>query len=494
MKVQRRFSVSPQPATLLYLAFSALFFGAALGLGNPALIDNPSNRDVWQHAAALRALMADLADPQNPFVTTKETSRHFHPLWVGFAALGLAFDLSVWALLGVISVVSAALFAFAVFVFGRVYFQAAWAPVVLLILFLFGWAVQVEHTGFQSFQTLTYGMTYPASFMISFSLLLWALVIKALAQPRLVWLIGPFAGFCFATHQLGALIGLTGAVAFALFWPGARLKTRAPLCVSMIAGLGLALLWPYFNPLALVLAPGHSTWSGGPRFYTFAWLTVPFIPAIFGLWGLRDPQGLPLLVALLAFLCAFLLGFAGVQIAARFMMPMTLVLQIGLAGLILRLLYHDGVAVPRRLAVLCLAGLGLFGITLSDTVDRAQIQQEKHPGAYRQTARLTADIPDMQAVAAPGLAVWPVVATGQRAMSVPWPEPGIADLAARQAANRALFADATPMTERLAIARAYGVRSLIVDTRFVGPVVLGALAELAVAKQTDGPLVRFDLP
>ena len=58
---------------------------------------------------------------------------------------------------------------------------------------------------------------------------------------------------------------------------------------------------------------------------------------------------------------------------------------------------------------------------------------------YASALALTRDIPDMQPVAVYDVAAWPVVATGQRALSEPWPEPGIPDLAIRQAATEQLF-------------------------------------------------------
>ena len=61
------------------------------------------------------------------------------------------------------------------------------------------------------------------------------------------------------------------------------------------------------------------------------------------------------------------------------------------------------------------------------------------PDVYIAAERLTSDIPDDEQVAAFGLTAWPVVAAGQRVLSVPWPEPGITDLAERQEMTDALF-------------------------------------------------------
>ena len=122
----------------------------------------------------------------------------------------------------------------------------------------------------------------------------------------------------------------------------------------------------------------------------------------------------------------------------------------------------------------------------------------KRGNAYAQAQRLTADIPDQQPVAAWDVVAWPVVATGQRVMSVPWPEPMITDLAVRQKDLEALFRPELTRSQRLAITRKWGVKTLIVDSD--GPLrrempknLLVTLRRQSVRMRTAGPLFRFDL-
>jgi hypothetical protein len=86
-----------------------------------------------------------------------------------------------------------------------------------------------------------------------------------------------------------------------------------------------------------------------------------------------------------------------------------------------------------------------------------------------------------------------VVAAGQRVLSVPWPEPGIADLAERQAMTEALFDTALSPAARRAMAEELGIRVLITDRRYVSPDLLEALAEMAISASQDGTLHRFDV-
>jgi hypothetical protein len=112
---------------------------------------------------------------------------------------------------------------------------------------------------------------------------------------------------------------------------------------------------------------------------------------------------------------------------------------------------------------------------------------------YEAAKILTADIADDQPVAAFLTSAWPVVATGQKVLSVPWPEPMITDLAARQAVTKALFAADLAAGDRIALARSHDVRSLIAWQDRLSDAALAALQAQAVATTSVGPLIRFDL-
>jgi hypothetical protein len=125
-------------------------------------------------------------------------------------------------------------------------------------------------------------------------------------------------------------------------------------------------------------------------------------------------------------------------------------------------------------------------------------QYAKLGSAHQAAAQLTADIPDTQPVAAYDVVAWPIVATGQRAVSVPWPEPMISDLAARQAAAEQLFDPALTRAQRIGLARSWGARTLILDRR--GPNrrrmpegLIERLDEQSVRRVEAGPFIRFDL-
>ena len=241
---------------LCFIVAAALFLGTAAFVAATNMIADQPNQDIWQHVAALNALMDNLAHPANPFVASDETSRHFHPLWVATAAFAQAFGLSVWTALHLVTYLSMGLFAGAVYSFARTYFASPWAPLVLLVTLLFGWMIPVQHTGVHAFKSLLFGAAYPATFLISFSLILWAVVMHALEQRKWLVVVVFLVALMFATHQLGAVIGLIGAGCFILLWPGAGLAARVAVSLAVLCGLGLSLFWPYYNPFLFVFQSG----------------------------------------------------------------------------------------------------------------------------------------------------------------------------------------------------------------------------------------------
>jgi hypothetical protein len=446
-----------------------------------------SNTDIWQHAAALRALIDNPADPVNPFVQGAGGSRHFQPLWLAWAWVARGFDLSVWQVLVLAGYAAMALLAFGVHLFARTYFAQPWAPLVLLLVLVFGWLLPVQHTGFVSAATLIYAAPYPATYLVGFSLVLWALTIRALADGRVALALPVLMSLMVMVHQLGALIGLIGAACFVLCWPDCKMQARLRVAAALALGVGLSQLWPYHSPLGLIFQPGHSSWQGGPNFFGPVYIAAALVPAVFGLAGLRDRKGRALGLAALIYLAAFSVGFAGVQLAGRFLMPAGFVLQIGLCAYLLQL---RGLRIWIA-ALIWGPCLGLYGL-LAASFDLFEQDRATIP-PYVATAQLLADQARTTQIAAHGLAAWPVVALGYKVVSVPWPEPMIADLAQRQALTAALFDPTISAVDRIALAQGADVQVLLADRRLLRPATLAVLRAQAVQTQIIGDLYRFDL-
>jgi hypothetical protein len=309
----------------------------------------------------------------------------------------------------------------------------------------------------------------------------------------------------FATHQLGAGIGFMAAGCFILLWPDASLKARAAAAGAIAFGILLSMAWPYHDPFEAIARTGLPTWSGGINFYHPVMLIIAFVPSLIGLWGLRHRRfagiGLPVLAAFALFAGIFALGWFGLMIATRFVMPAVLMLHIGLGALLLALADDwRGLARPMQLGLFTLA---LVSIALCWVMTYGQLKVEqrifdKEGSSYEAALALTRDIPDSEPVAAYDVFAWPIVATGQRVVSVPWPEPMIDGLAARQAAAERLFDPALSREQRLALARRWGAKVLVMDKK--GPLrrrmpkgMVQTLEAQSVRHSESGEFIRFDL-
>ena len=491
--------------TLVFWAAGLLVYGLAAWHFSGGHFLDQTSRDLWQHLAALRALIADPLHPANPFVATAEGSRHFHPYWVAVALVAKALGWNEWQAIAFAGFASAGTLLAGIHVFARAFYRTPWGPFALLIAMAFGWMLPVSHTGYHSLSTLIEGIAYPAALLIGLSLLLWGLVIRALERPALAWPIVPLAAFMFATHQLGAGIGFMAAGCFILLWPEGRFKARAAAAGAIAAGMLVAMAWPYHDPFEAIARTGVPSWSGGVDFYVPVMLINAFVPSLLGLWGLRHPRfartGLPVLAAFALFAAIFALGWFGLLIATRFVMPTVLMLHIGLGALLLALAKDwRGMGKAAQLGLFALAAFSVQSLAL---ITYAQLRVERMVSddvgdAYAAAQALTRDLPDNEPVAAYDVAAWPIVATGQRAVSVPWPEPMIDGLALRQAAAERLFDPALTRGQRLSLARQWGARTLILDKR--GPLrrrmpkdLMRTLRAQSVRHAESGTFVRFDL-
>lgn len=492
------------PVRLFWMVGVIVYGGAALNFAHGHFLDQAS-RDIWQHLAALRALMENPVDPLNPFLPGGGGSRHFHPQWVSLAFLARALGWDAWQAIAFAGGVNALLLLVGIQIFARAFYRSDWGPIALLGAMVLGWSLPSSHTGYHSMGTLIEGIAYPAVLLIALSFILWGAIIRAL-EDRVspAWLC-PLAALMMATHQLGAGIGFIVAGCLILCWPEGRFRRRVEISGALLLGLALSAAWPYHSPFTAIVQAGNPTWTGGIDYYSIQQIWIATVPAGLGVIGLVGSglagRGRPILLALAVFVALFLVGLWDVPIATRFIMPAVLMLHIGLGALFLRLARRWG-SLPKAaqlsMFAFALVCLGLYGSTTAWYLLREQEQYARAGDAFSTMLPLTADIPDQEPVAAYDVAAWLLVASGQRVASVPWPEPLIADLPARQAAIEQLFDADLPPAERLALARRLGVRVLVIDARGplrrpLDPRLLPALAAQAVAARQSGPFRRYDL-
>ena len=474
-----------------WYAITAALFLALAGwqLLSPLRL-NWGGADIWQHLAALNAIIESPADPRNPFVDMAEPSRLFGPYWVLVGTIARLAGAEALHALVAASIVSVTLWLGAIYLFGRAWLGSAKGALVLLLTLTLAWIWPPSFTGYHSPIAIITGAAFPAFLLMGLTLLLWALSIRLLERGEGVIGIGLLTAFMTATHPFGAAVALAGAAAFALLAERAATRERQKLAAALAGGAALALVWPYYSVIEMLGGAGSAAWGTGANFYTVRWLAESLVPAIFGLAGLLNRRSWPLLALLALCAAGFLLGLTERFAAGHRLLPyITLILHIGLAQLILTAWSNRPMRLPIVGFAVLLAILQLHWTAGTVIAMRGDMRAN---GDLLSAARaLTADIPSDAVIAGETTASFPVAANGRRVLSTPFAEPMVTDLAERQADSAALFDPSKSAAERSAIARRRGVSYLIVDVRTASPETLRMLASEASEPRRAGELVRY---
>jgi hypothetical protein len=470
------------PATAVFVGAAAIYYGLLLSfsLGQPITLAF-ANKDVWQHLAALQALIDDPLHSGNPFVATGEASRLYGPVHVAGALAARALGLPATGAYGLIAGFNLLALAYGQYQFGRAYFRDPWGPVALLVAMAAGWWVSFIHTGFHSALSLLEGAEYPATTGVALGLILWGMTLRLVQAPRWSLAYPLLVAVLMANHPLSAGIAFVGAACLGLLEPG-TVQGRVRLAVLGAAGCILAAAWPYASPYAVMSDGGSPLYTASIDFYSPGVLAMTLWPAAMGVFGLR--RSTAAMVALYAL--GFLAGLGGLALAHRFLMPLVLILQVGLAALMLRFWPTRwrrvmAVAVTVSVAVQLVAGAQYVRYVQGGW--RTDGDLLRHARALRLGGVVAAD----------GLAAWPVVANGVKVVATPLPDPLIRNQTRRQRDNADLFDPATPLPARRAILARYGVRTLVTDTDYLRPGERAALASLARPAAVSGPLERWDV-
>ena len=229
---------------------------------------------------------------------------------------------------------------------------------------------------------------------------------------------------------------------------------------------------------------GYQRWNDhNIDFYSGRIMFQTLFPALVGVFWLRRP----LLAALALYTAAYALGFLNSPTSHRFLAPMALVGQIGLAQALLNLRARWWLALA---AILPLAGFQARHIAFK--LDNIRAGWAQQGNMLERGNALLADNPDGLA----GLlaAAWPAVASGHKVYVTPFTETLIPDQQLRWQRNTALFLSPIPPSQRLALAQAMGVRVLLIQRKEISTTALRRLEAIAARETVSGPLIRLDLP
>ena len=454
-----------------------------------------ANDDLWQHLAAIQALINDPLHPSNPFLISDQPSRLFGPLWVAVAILCRALHLTaqtgfvIGAAIGMASLASGA------WLLGTARANGPAGGFALLGTMFGGWLTPPCFTGYHNILTLLLSGGYPAIVAVGASLMLWGFSLRWLGHLRRSrWLgaaIVATVALGFATHPLGMAVGLIGAMLVAIGQPDADRASRISLVLLIGAGVLLTSCWPWFNPMRVAGSATSSAWEVGIDFYNPWWVAATLFPAAIGLAGLRDRASRPLLILLLLCLGGYAIGGSGRFAAGHRLLPWSaLVLHIGLASLVLRWFRST-----RRPTIVAQALT--LGLVVVQALFIAQKLVERDDNFHRDGDLLAAaralTFHAAGRFAGYPNAAFPIAALGIRPLVTPFAEPLVPDMLERQRRSDKLFDPRLSQSTRLATARHQGVRYLVIDRRFVTPLLRRRLEGQAAATLISGALERIDL-
>jgi hypothetical protein len=214
--------------------------------------------DFWEHAAALKAWMADLSNPTSPHVSSSEGSSRYMPYFYLIAALGQLFDLTSLQAMGLASIISFSLLLIGIPYFTVQYFQDKRAPLFTIIVLLCGWGFSWNWSNAYQFKNLLSTSAFPSFFVFSFSFIIFGMIVrhlnglipsKVIALPLISLLIT----IAFSSHPLTGVYTVFFSGLLALFYGNSDIKSRIFVIFAILVGALIVEFWPYFSTWSIIL-------------------------------------------------------------------------------------------------------------------------------------------------------------------------------------------------------------------------------------------------
>ncbi len=450
-----------------------------------------ASTDLWQHLAALNAIIENPLHPPNPFVQTDDPSRLFGPYWVLVGTVCRLVGLTAPQGFVLGSIFNLAWLSLGIWILGNALHGGARGAVALLAAMLGGWMLGPNFTGFHDPLTLLSSAGYPAITALATSLMLWGLSMRQLRGNTRGVLIPVIVALAFVTHPLGTSVGMAGAAAIAVFTPDTDTSRRVKLLGLLALGLAGSIAWPYFNPFQVLGTAGSAQWGVGIDFYNPLWIAASLFPAVVGIPGLLVRSMRPFLVLLAICSAGFILGLTPYFTAGHRLLPfMVLILHIGLSSVLLQLFVaRSPLAKIGQATALYIVVIQIWWTATK--LDEMRAEERKNGNLLIAASLLTEST--RGGFAGLSTASFPIAATGQRVLSTPFAEPLVRDMPQRQAATASLFDPSIDSFDRVARAKRVGVRYLVVDVRYSPAILRHHLAAGAIEAKRSGALTRYRL-
>ncbi|MGW0614327.1 hypothetical protein [Streptomyces sp. NPDC002788] len=458
---------APRPAVVAAQAAAAVVVLLLLLV----IVRLPWAGDLGMHAATIQRLRHSLVAPGNPLVDAATPSPYYSPWMLVLGCLARVSDLSVFVVLRLGALAGLGLLVTGVWRYVRTLsgHRAAPALAVLSLLLLWGTAL-FNWSGFYGLNSLALTVSYPSVFALGLAFHLWAWLGRAVrgdAGPG-AWLgLGVLWAVILLCHQFSGVVASLGVIATVVAARPDR-SVWLRLGGGLAVGLGVLLLWPYYDFFALLGAGDGLEAVHRPLYDDLIgryWLVLLGVVALGVRWG-RDRWDPLVLFFVLGVVVVAAGGLSGHYSWGRALPAALIPAQIA-AGL-------EVVGAGRRAvrvgwACVLGAALALGAWTQVGTVGyvvkpgllpEAVAERYRRPWAGYHWMTPWVKYGDV-VMARAGRPARQIPAYGAYTVAPGYPDFFLPDEAGRERAVRRYFAAGTPEKERREILREYGVRWVV---------------------------------
>ncbi|WP_338697136.1 hypothetical protein V2W30_15780 [Streptomyces sp. Q6] len=428
--------------------------------------------DFGQHAAVVERLRASLLHPRHPMADLPGAgSPYYSPYAVAQGVFARVTGLAGWEVVKLAGPLNLLVLLTGLGRFVRTLTSRQWAPVLALLAMTLLWGTRTAWwSGYLGLLSMTGNLGYPSTFAIGLSFWAWAWTARLRSDSAYGAYagLGVLVGAILLIHPISSVAAVIGVVSVGVGRGAARHEALAPTALArwataLLATAAVTLLWPYYDVLSLV---GDSSVDGIHRqLYTAMperfWLAFLGLPVLF-LRCRRDRRD-PLALMFAADVVVIAYGWATGHYTYGRIMGLALVpLQFSLA---IALAAPRPWTWPRRaLGAVAAAGaaLGFVAVQGGAVVPRVLDQPPMWP-TYTWAAQ---HVPPGDVVLTNGYRpTRSLPGFGPNLVAPAWPDPALDEheRQRRLTAVRAYLAPDSTRSERMAIARRYDVRWLLLD-------------------------------
>jgi hypothetical protein len=345
-----------------------------------------SGSDYWEHSAVLRAWIQNLANPEHPMIGGEVSSPRFSPHFLIVAVLARLLGVDAIGAMSIAEVLNTALLLVGIYVFFRTYFRSRLASLFGLLVMFGSWLDAPHFSNVYKLDVYFSVAGYPSNATLAVTLITFTIAVIVLRSERerrgLLGLLAVLFGYIYITHPLTAMMSLTGALILAAVEPGIARRRRVLVGGSVVAGLLLSALWPYYPAIRMVTGGTVDRVSNDIEegsftlhpFYApdmmfdivgYAIVGVALIP-----YFLIRRKQLFLALGPLPLLAVFLANaFVQLPLGHRFILLATFYFQASLVWLLLRLVSRDTLAAAwwkaPAVRALVASAIGIFFVYLA---------------------------------------------------------------------------------------------------------------------------------